>query len=490
MRGVAVPASRIRILDPAPPRADRDYVLYWMIAARRPRWNFALDRAAELARDLDQPLLVFEALRCDYRWASDRHHRFVIDGMADNAAAFAGRVTYLPYVEPRRGAGKGLLEALAARAGAVVTDSFPGFFLPRMVASAGTRLDVHFEEVDGNGLLPLAAAPRAFERAVDFRRFLQRSLAPHLASLPSAESPESARLDLPRAVLERWPPADLVALRRPDGLAALPVDHAVGTVATAGGAVAGEAGLREFVARRLARYGERNDVERDVGSGLSPYLHFGHVSAHQILLAVADREGWNPSRLAEGGRGERQGWWGMSAAAEGFLDQLVTWRELGYNVAAHRSDHEGWDSLPEWARRTLAAHATDARAELYDLAELETAATRDALWNAAQWQLRREGAIHNYLRMLWGKKILEWSPSPQEALERMVQLNNRWALDGRDPNSYAGILWCLGRHDRPWAPERPVFGSVRYMSSANTARKMDVEGYLRRFSPAEPALFE
>ena len=309
MRGVAVPASRIRILDSAPPRPNRNYVLYWMIAARRPRWNFALDRAAELARELDQPLLMFEALRCDYRWASDRHHRFVIDGMADNAAAFAGRATYLPYVEPQRGAGKGLLEALAARAGAVVTDYFPGFFLPRMVAAAASRLAVHFEEVDCNGLLPLAAAPRAFERAVDFRRFLQRSLAPHLAPLPSPESPKTAACEVPAEVLARWAPAELGALRRPGGLATLPIDHAVAAVGTAGGALAASALLGEFVGRRLARYGERRDVEHDVGSGLSPYLHFGHVSAHQILAAIADREQWNPARLGEDGRGERQGWW-------------------------------------------------------------------------------------------------------------------------------------------------------------------------------------
>lgn len=490
MRGVPVPASRIRILDSAPPRPNRNYVLYWMIAARRPRWNFALDRAAELARELDQPLLIFEALRCDYRWASDRHHRFVIDGMADNAAAFDGRATYLPYVEPQGGAGKGLLEALAARAGAVVTDAFPGFFLPRMVAAAASRLAVHFEEVDGNGLLPLAAAPRAFERAVDFRRFLQRSLAPHLAPLPSPESPKTAACEVPAEVLARWAPAELGALRRPGGLATLPIDHAVAAVDTAGGALAAAALLGEFVGRRLARYGERRDVEHDVGSGLSPYLHFGHVSAHQILAAIADREQWNPARLGEDGRGERQGWWGMSGAAEAFLDQLVTWRELGFNFAAHRADHERWESLPQWARRTLAAHEPDARPELYDLGELETASTADPLWNAAQSQLLREGAIHNYLRMLWGKKILEWSPSPRAALERMVHLNNRWALDGRDPNSYTGILWCLGRHDRPWAPERPIFGRVRYMSSANTARKMNVKGYLRRFAPAAPPLFE
>jgi deoxyribodipyrimidine photo-lyase len=168
----------------------------------------------------------------------------------------------------------------------------------------------------------------------------------------------------------------------------------------------------------------------------------------------------------------------------------VTWRELGYNFACRRPEHEAWESLPAWARRTLDAHAADPRPELYELEELEAAATADPLWNAAQRQLRREGAMHGYLRMLWGKKILEWSPSPRQALERMIHLNNKWALDGRDPNSYSGILWCLGRHDRPWAPERAVFGSVRYMSSANTARKMNVKGYLERYAASPATLLD
>jgi len=172
----------------------------------------------------------------------------------------------------------------------------------------------------------------------------------------------------------------------------------------------------------------------------------------------------------------------MSPSAEAFLDQLVTWRELGYNNCAHRTDYAELSSLPEWAQRTLAGHADDPRRYCYSVEELRRAATHDPLWNAAQRQLLREGTLHNYLRMLWGKKILEWSPTPQAALTTMIELNDRYALDGRDPNSYTGILWCLGRHDRPWGPVRPVFGSVRYMSSENTRRKVRVTAYLERYS--------
>jgi deoxyribodipyrimidine photo-lyase len=162
----------------------------------------------------------------------------------------------------------------------------------------------------------------------------------------------------------------------------------------------------------------------------------------------------------------------------------VTWRELGYNFCSLRPGFDRFESLPDWAKATLARHAQDPRATVYDLPSFAAAQTHDPLWNAAQTQLVREGRIHNYLRMLWGKKILEWTRSPEDALEVMIELNNRYALDGRDPNSYSGIFWVLGRYDRPWGPERPIFGTVRYMSSANTARKMSVKGYLRRFAPS------
>ena len=172
----------------------------------------------------------------------------------------------------------------------------------------------------------------------------------------------------------------------------------------------------------------------------------------------------------------------MSRNAESFLDELITWRELGFNFSARRDDYDRYESLPEWAKKTLQEHARDERESVYTLEEFENAKTHDALWNAAQRQLVGEGKIQNYLRMLWGKKILEWTRTPQEAAAIMIQLNNKYALDGRDPNSYSGIFWVLGRYDRPWAPVRPVFGSIRYMSSENTARKLSVKNYLKKYS--------
>lgn len=482
-----VPQMRVREMNRQPVRADGQYVLYWMIAARRLRWNFALDRAVELACQLDRPLIILEALRVDYPWASDRVHRFVIEGMADNAQALEGTgVLYYPYVEPEPDAGKGLLENLAAQACIVVTDDYPAFFLPRMIAAAAERLPVRVEAVDSNGLLPLRAVPTVFTRARDFRRFLQRELLRHLTAWPRSDPPlrdlRPCR-DLPVGIVERWPPADVARLRSdPTLLARLPIDHTVPPVPYRGGTRAGRQVLKRFINEQLERYAEeRNHPDSNATSGLSPYLHFGHISAHEVFAEIAEREGWSPEKIGSSKSGSRTGWWGMNVTAEAFLDQLVTWRELGFNFCAHRGDYDRYESLPAWARQTLEKHASDRRPHVYSLEQFEQAETHDALWNAAQNQLRVEGRIHNYLRMLWGKKILHWSESPHAALEIMIELNNKYAMDGRDPNSYSGIFWILGRYDRPWGPERDVFGKVRYMSSGRMRRKLRVNDYIQRW---------
>jgi deoxyribodipyrimidine photo-lyase len=462
-----------------------------MTACRRARFNFGLQRAAEWARHLGRPLVVLEALRCDYRWASDRLHRFILDGMVDNLAAFERtNVLYHPYVETEKGAGRGLLEALATDAAVVVTDDYPTFFLPAMVAIAAQKIDARLEAVDSNGLLPMAATERDFATAYAFRRFLQKTLTDHLRDIP-LEDPLAEELPpaapLPASLTTKWPAADVGFLTdRTGGLDSLPIDHQVAVAPVHGGSRSARATLLEFLDNRLDRYSdERNRPEAKVTSELSPFLHFGHISAHEVFLETTRRQRWSPDDVNPPANGRRSGWWGLSAGVEAFLDQLVTWRELGFNVCHHRQDHDQWESLPEWAITTLSEHARDRREHTYTLEQFTAAETHDPLWNAAQTQLVREGTIHNYLRMLWGKKILEWTTEPREALEFMIELNNRFALDGRDPNSYSGIFWVLGRHDRAWGPERPIFGKVRYMSSANTARKFPVRDYIERYEGSD-----
>jgi deoxyribodipyrimidine photo-lyase len=409
--------------------------------------------------------------------------------MADNARHFAGkRVHYYPYLEPRRGAGKGLVRELARRASVVISDDYPCFFLPHMVTAAASQIPVRFELVDSNGLLPMRAADKVFARAFDFRRFLQKSLLPHLADVPQPDPLLRVQLPklttLPARIVQRWPLADPAAvLNATHGLAAFPLDHSVRPVKTAGGPEAALGALRTFLRRRLPNYeSDRNQPEREGTSGLSPYLHFGHISAHQVFAALMKQARWAPNQVAKKPTGSSSGWWGTSPEVEAFLDQLITWRELGFNMCWQREDYDRYESLPDWAQQTLAEHAGDHRPSVYSREEFEAAETHDELWNAAQRQLVREGRLHNYLRMLWGKKILEWSASPREALQIMIELNNRYALDGRDPNSYSGIFWCLGRYDRAWGPERPIFGKIRYMSSENTARKVRVQRFVEQFS--------
>ncbi len=485
-----VPAIRVRKSNQAPVRTDGEYVLYWMISSRRLHCNFALDRALEHCAALRKPLVIFEALRIGYQWASDRLHRFVLDGMADNARTCqAHGIRYYPYVEPAEDAGKGLLQAFAEQACVIVTDDSPCFFLPRMVASAARKLPVPLEAVDSNGLLPLYATDRVAQRAFDFRRFLQKELPKHLGDFPQADPLARVQLppapSLPRKITSRWQVAPKELLSGAAGaLQALPIDHSVAPAPLSGGHTNARAHMLEFFERRLSKYAEqRNQPELDVTSGLSAFLHFGHLAVHEVFAEIARREKWDAGKVSLRANGSREGWWNMNPNAEGFLDELITWREVAYNFAALRADYGQYESLPEWAQKTLKEHAKDQREHVYTLEEFEAGRTHDALWNAAQIQLLREGRIHNYLRMLWGKKILQWTRSPQEAATIMIQLNNKYGLDGRDPNSYSGIFWVLGRYDRPWAPVRPVFGAIRYMSSENTARKVSVKGYIRKYAP-------
>ena len=285
-----------------------------------------------------------------------------------------------------------------------------------MIAAAAGRLAVCLEAVDSNGVIPLADHGRAFTAARFYRAFMQRVLREHVVQVP--EEAPLTRLkkgpqlsSLPRSVTRRWPAASARLLTAGvKALSALPIDHTIPPVAARGGHDAAARTLRRFVTAKLSGYdAHRNHPDDEATSRLSPYLHFGHVSAHEVFSAVMTHERWTTRRLGTKGAGRREGWWGVSAAAEAFLDQLVVWRELAFNGCEYVTDYASYDSLPEWARSTLAAHRDDPRPHTYTLERLEAARTDDPLWNAVQRQLVAEGWFHGYLRMLWGKKILEWS---------------------------------------------------------------------------------
>lgn len=474
-------------MNDRPVRRDARLVLYWMITARRARASHGLDRAIAWARELELPLVVLEPLRCDYPYASDRFHRFILEGMRDNALAFARTpALYYPWIERERGAGRGLLATLARSAAVVVADDSPIPWLHGMVRAAALAAPVLLEAVDHHGLLPLRASPRAFGHAHVFRRFLQRELPVHLAYGPRAEPFAGLALPrlaaLPTEVMARWPAARTDELEDPSALiAALPIDHSVRPIPDRGGSIAAHARLAEFLAEGLPRYLERSSPDVDAASRLSSWLHFGHISSHEILEALSLHTGWSRADIATQPTGKREGFWNAGPAADSFLDELVTWREIGAVRCHHTDDYARYEGLPGWAQTTLNVHRRDPRPAIYDLERLASAQTADRVWNAAQRQLLAEGRITNYLRMVWGKLVIAWTREPSEAFDALVTLNDRYSIDGRDPSSWANVGWVFGAYDRPWGPERPIYGKVRYMTSAAAQRKLRMKEWLARW---------
>jgi deoxyribodipyrimidine photo-lyase len=474
--------ARLRRLNDARIASSGDYVLYWIQIYRRLERNHALDYALRCAGELGKPLVVYEGLRIDYPWASRRHHRFVLEGMQANAARARERgLSYWPFVETEKGQGRGLLRRLAARASLVVTDDYPCFIVPAQTEALARKCDRPVFAVDSNSVVPLSLLGPPVSAAAHLRPRIHRAFAEawpqRAAARPRVPDVATRRVKAP---FDAWKAKDVAAF-----VDALPLDATVPPVAeTPGGTPAARARLREFVRKRLRGYAEERSEPRAPAeghaSGLSPYLHFGHVSVEEVVEAVLATTGkWTPSELRVHNRGRREGFFCDDPDVNAFLDEALTWRDVGFQWHWNRrGDAASLETaLPAWALATLGAHARDPRPWLYTPEELENGETHDPLWNAAQRELVATGTIHNYLRMLWGKKVLEWSASPAEAYRTLEHLNNKYALDGRDPNSYSGILWCFGLFDRPWAPERKVFGSVRYMSSDNAARKFDLKPY-------------
>jgi len=492
-----IPASRLRVHGSLNPSGE--YILYWMTAARRPTFNHGLDHAIDLAREHDVPLVVIECLALQHKWANDRISTFVLQGMIDNREAFLGSyVTYIPYVETKRKEASGLLKGWLKRAKACVIDDFPTYYPLHVLNTALTIKPCEIHAVDSNGFMAMRAQGRDFKTAHSLRRHLHKTITEHMHEFPHAKPLERAEglpmlannavaeifetTDTPMTPYEfLWRVGEGGDIGR-NALSTLAIDHAVPPVVSKkGGHLAAKRRWREFFKDRLEVYHEaRNEPEQEGASGLSPWLHFGHISVHRILHDVFEAHGWDVTLANPPHNGRREGWWGLPQPVEAFLDQIITWRDIGFIHCAMVENHTSYESLPEWAKTTLEEHRSDPRPAVYTLEELEQAKTHDDLWNAAQTQLLQDGMIQNYLRMLWGKKILEWSPDPETAMAWMIALNDRWALDGRDPNSYTGVGWVMGKFDRGWT-ERAVYGKVRCMTTPSTKRKYRTSGYIERY---------
>ena len=475
--------ARLRQVNDLPLNSDGEYVLYWMQIYRRFDHNHALNYALAVARHLRKPLVIYEGLKLTYPWASRRLHTFILEGMLENRRTARKRgLNYWPFVETPNQSGRGLVRQLASRAAAVVTDDFPCFIIPEQTAALANKRVAPVIAVDGNGIVPMALLGPPVYAAAHLRPRLHRAFADawgHRAgSQPEFSMASKVVIEPPFPL---WQAEDLTEF-----IAALPLDATVfPVVSMTGGPSAAKKRLRAFITHRLTGYASNRSQpappEKGHGSGLSPYLHFGHISIEEIAEEVLNSRGkWQVDQLNPAGRGKREGFFSPDIDVNSFLEEALTWRDVGFNWHwGRRGDTKSLQAaLPSWAWHTLHKHAADHREHLYSLEEWENAQTHDELWNAAQRELVATGTVHNYLRMLWGKKVLEWSATPEQAFQTLVHLNNKYALDGRNPNSYTGILWCFGLFDRPWAPERDVFGVIRFMSSSNTAKKFKMGAYL------------
>jgi deoxyribodipyrimidine photo-lyase len=432
-------------------------VVYWMQRAMRIVDNPALDAAIEVGNLLGLPVVVFFLVIPNYPNANLRHYHFLAQGLRDVAEDAAERgVGFVVRRAPDS------LDAFLAEVDAalLIGDENPCREPERWRHVLAKKLKIPFWTVDADVVVPSAIFNRSFVLLHHFRPHLKAQLPNYLVA-PAKMAPLHGWR--PRKVLPHFSLLKEIT----EGFTKL--DRAVRPVDSfTGGTHEALKRLREFVRLELKDYEEtRNHPEMKGTSRLSPYLHFGNIGPLTVGLAV--------EKAVKQGKASAE-------TRDKFLDELIGWRELAVLFVRHEPEYDNWECAAPWARKTLIEHAGDPRHYRYSLEQLERAETADELWNAAQREMVETGWMHGYMRMYWAKKILEWAPDPARAFEWAVELNDRYELDGRDPNGYAGIAWAIvGRHDRPWF-NRPVFGLVRPMTGASTAKKFDAAGYIRQNS--------
>jgi deoxyribodipyrimidine photo-lyase len=433
--------------------AQAKCVVYWMRRSQRASDNAALNVAIQAGNILRKPALVFFGLTPKAYHANLRHYTFLMQGLPDIAREL--QLRNIGFVLRRRPGHDILKFCSEVQPCLLVGDQNPLRESERIQAKVTVEVRAPFWSVDSDVIVPTKLLGKEHYAARTIRPKIRALLAQFLKPLHN-------------------PPAKVLWQKEPtlvDGslLEKLPIDRSVQPVsAFVGGSMEASRRLKEFLRSRLSGYAtRRNKPDLDGTSQLSPYLHFGQIAPHTVAMAVQEADAPLQDRTA-------------------FLEELIVRRELAVNFVRYNSNYENFDSREAWADVTLRKHARDKRRFLYTERKLENAETHDPLWNAAQKQMVLTGWMHGYLRMYWAKKILEWSPSPAVAYDIAVRLNDRYELDGRDPNGYAGIAWAVvGKHDRAWGPERPVYGKVRYMSYESTSRKFNRKAYVERIAALE-----
>jgi deoxyribodipyrimidine photo-lyase len=451
------------------------YVLYWMQAAQRADCNHALEFALRTANDRGKPLLAVFVLT-DYPEANLRHYQFMLEGLAQTQKDLAKRGVLLVV---QKGDPQKIIPRLAHQADVVVTDDGYLRIQRQWRKDAAEAVDCTMVGVVTNVIVPIPiASEKENFSAGTLRPRIHRQLKEFLVPVkktklaPSSFRLEGATRDRHEMTIERqWVArtSDSLCVEKTVSLMDIhavlkdmKIDKSVApSKVFTGGAAEARKHLRKFIKEKLDQYaGKRCDPMLDIQSHLSPYLHFGQISPLEIAIEVSKTK---------------------SPGKEAFLEELIVRRELAFNYVFYNPKYDQYDALPNWALNTLRVHAKDKREYLYTLEQLEKAKTHDPAWNAAQMEMVTTGKMHNYMRMYWGKKILEWTKSPKQAFQWALYLNNKYQLDGRDPNSFAGVAWCFGKHDRPWG-ERKIFGKVRYMNFAGLKRKFNVDAYIKCFT--------
>ncbi len=443
--------ERIQLLNDKPQR-DGEYVLYWMQASQRAEYNHALEYAIQEANRLRLPLVAVFGITEKFPEANERHYAFMLEGLRETRQALQERGIQMVVV--RQSPEKAALE-LAESAALLVTDRGYPRIQRAWRETAARRARCPVVQVESDAVVPIEVVSNKEEyAAATLRPKILRRLNDYLAPMRKTNLRRDS-LGLHFDGLDLEDPDKILRLLR--------IDRSVPRQAYfLGGTSEAKKHLRKFITEQLDDYAERrNDPSLGIQSNLSPYLHFGQISPLYVALQVHAAQGKN------------------RAAKEAFLEELIIRRELSLNFVYFNPEYDSYQCIPAWARQTLYDHRRDPRDYLYHRGQFETAQTHDPYWNAAMLEMRITGKMANYMRMYWAKKILEWSPSPEDAYRNILHLDNKYFLDGRDPNSFAGVAWCFGKHDRPWS-ERAVFGKVRYMNDGGLRRKFDIEGYVRK----------
>ena len=445
-----------------------DFGLYWMQASVRAEGNLALEWAVTHANELGLPLLVVFCLVENYTNATPTHYRHLLSGLAEAQRDLAEKGIRLAIF---RGSPEVVLGRVAARAAFLATDAGYLRLQRSWLAAVSAAVPCRAVRIEGDVLVPPAVASQKEEwSAFTLRRRLMPLLDGFLDACDE-RTPRKSSLDID---LSGDLSADLSQIKTaPPGIpAGRSVDQ---RISEKSGTAAALGAFEDFLSNRLDRYVEdRNDPNAEGGSRMSAAIHFGHVSPVELVRRTLHAVGERSARECR------------HPGAAAYIEELVVRRELAVNMAYYRDDYDNPSCLPDWARKTLADGALHPRERRYTFEELECARTEDPYWNAAQDQMVRSGLMHGYMRMYWGKRLLAWTASPEEAWNTAVLLNDRYSLDGRDPNGYAGIAWCFGKHDRPWTG-RPIYGTVRYMNANGLRRKFDADAYVRRVQELKEA---